>query len=99
MKVQIVGFEGSSGVGKKSGKEYAIGNLHTLADLAPAFQEAGISKGQMGTTYSCPLPLIEKIKHLPTPFFAEVDLRPVMRFGKREEQVFDIAPVAINKAA
>lgn len=99
MKMQIVGFEGSSGVGKTSGKAYAIGQLHTLAQLAEPFSESGISKGQMGTTYPCPLPLVEKIKHLQPPFMAEVDVRAVMRFGKREEQVFDIAPAAIVKGA
>lgn len=99
MKVQIVGFEGSSGVGKTSGKAYAIGQLHTLAQLAEAFQDEGISKGQMGTTYKCPLPLVEKIKHLQPPFMAEVDVRPVMRFGKREEEVHDIAPISLSKAA
>ena len=99
MKVQIVGFEGSSGVGKTSGKAYAMGQIHTLATLAEPFSEGGISKGQMGTTYRCPLPLVEKVKHLQPPFVAEVDIRPVMRFGKREDEVHDINPVAVSKAA
>ncbi len=99
MKMQIVGFEGSSGVGKTSGKAYAIGQLHTLAQLAEPFSEGGISRGQMGTTYACPLPLVEKIKHLQPPFIAEVDVTAVMRFGKREEQVRDITPVTVSKVA
>lgn len=99
MKMQIIGFEGSSGVGKTSGKAYAIGQLHTLAPLAEAFSESGIAKGQMGTTYQCPLPLVEKIKHLQPPFSAEVDVRSVMRFGKREEQIFDITPLSVSKVA
>lgn len=99
MKMQIVGFEGSSGVGKTSGKAYAIGQLHTLAQLAEPFQDGGISRGQMGTTYACPLPLVEKIKHLQPPFSAEVDVQAVMRFGKREEQVRDITPLTLTKAA
>lgn len=98
-KMQIVGFEGSSGVGKTSGKAYAIGQLHTLARLAEPFQEGGISRGQMGTTYPCPLPLVEKIRHLTPPFLAEVDVQDVMRFGKREQQVIDISPVSTTKAA
>lgn len=98
-KMQIVGFEGSSGVGKTSGKAYAMGQIHTLATLAEPFSENGISKGQMGTTYRCPLPLVEKIKHLTPPFAADVDVRPVMRFGKREDEVFDILPVTTAKAA
>lgn len=99
MKMQIVGIEGSSGVGKTSGKAYAVGQLHTLAQLAEPFQEGGISRGQMGTTYRCPLPLVEKIKHLQPPFFADVDVHVVMRFGKREEEVRDISPLATAKAA
>lgn len=100
MKLQIVGIEGSFGVGKTSGNAYEIGNLHTLADLAPPLKDDHISLGQMGTSYRCPLPLIVKIKDLPRPFFAEVDIRPVMRFGKREDQVFDIKPlVTTTKAA
>lgn len=97
MKLQIVGIEGSSGVSNKSGKAYEIGQLHTLAVLAPPLAEGGISRGQMGTTYRCPLPLIEKVKHLAPPFMAEVTIQPVMRFGKREEEVTDIAPVAVVK--
>lgn len=98
-KMQIVGFEGSSGVGKTSGKAYAMGQIHTLAALAEPFNENGISKGQMGTTYRCPLPLVEKIKHLTPPFNADIDVRPVMRFGKREDEVFDIAPTEVVKRA
>lgn len=96
MKMHIVGFEGSQGV-SKAGKAYAMGQLHTLAQLAEPFQAEGISKGQMGTTYRCPLPLVEKIKHLAPPFAAEVDVRAVMRFGKREEEIFDILPVNTEK--
>lgn len=99
MKMKILGFDGTQGVGKTSGKAYSIGNLHTEAELAPAFGEGGISKGSMGTTYPCPLPLVQKIAHLQPPFMAEVDIRPVMRFGKREEQIFDITPVSVTKAA
>lgn len=93
MKMFIVGFEANSGVGKNSGKAYAMGNLHTMAELAPPFTEGGVSVGQMGTTYACDVPLIDKIKHLPCPFYAEVETVPVMRFGKREEQVRDIKPI------
>jgi hypothetical protein len=76
-----------------------MGQIHTLATLAEPFSEGGISKGQMGTTYRCPLPLVEKVKHLLPPFVAEVDIRPVMRFGKREDEVHDISPVSVSKAA
>lgn len=99
MKMKVLGFDGSSGVGKTSGKAFAIGNLHIEAELAPAWGEGGISKGTMGTTYPCPLPVIQKISHFQPPFMAEIDIRPVMRFGKREEQVLDVTPVSVSKAA
>lgn len=92
MRIQIVGFEGSSGVSAKNGKAYEIGQLHALAPLAGAYGD-GISKGAMGTTYRCPLPLITKIQGLPTPFMAEVEVIDVMKFGKREQEVRDISPI------
>lgn len=92
-RMQVVGFEGSQGVGKKSGRAYEIGQLHTLAPLAPAFNEDGIAKGLMGTTYQCGIDLIMKIKELQPPFMADVVVSPVMRFGKREEAVTDVVPL------
>lgn len=99
MKMQIVGIEGSSGVGKKTGTAYEIGQLHAMAPLAAPYGESGIAKGSMGTTYRCPLPLIQKIKHLAPPFMAEVDVRDVMKFGKREQEVFDITPTEVVRKA
>jgi hypothetical protein len=99
MKMQVIGFEGSQGIGKKSGKPYEIGSLHVIADLAPAFSEDGIAKGQMGTTYPCSLEVIQRIKHLQPPFLADVEIAPVMRFGKREEEVRSVTPVGKTAAA
>ena len=92
-KMQVVGFEGSQGIGKKTGKPYEIGQLHVVAPLAPAFSEDGIAKGLMGTTYQCGLDVINKLKNLQPPFMAEVVVSPIMRFGKREEAVTDVIPV------
>lgn len=97
MKMQVVGFEGSEGV-SKAGKAYEIGQLHVIAELAPAFSESGIAKGMMGTTYRCELEHIEKIKHLQPPFLAEVEVVPVMKFGKREELVRSVMPLDRPKA-
>ena len=100
MKMHIVGFEGSSGVSSKSGKAYEIGQLHAMAPLASAYGDDAVAKGQMGTTYRCPLPLIQKIKYLPCPFVAEVDVVDVMKYGKREQEVRDITPFeTVRKAA
>lgn len=97
MRMQIVGFEGSSGTSNKTGKAYAIGSLHAMAPLAAPYGENGVAKGVMGTTYSCPLPLIMKIQGLPTPFIAEVEVVDIMRFGKREQEVRDISPVETQR--
>lgn len=91
MRMQVVGFEGSQGVGKKG--PYEIGQVHTIAQLAPPFSENGIAKGLMGTTFRCSLELIQKLKQLQPPFMAEVTIEHVMKFGKREEQLTDIVPV------
>ena len=99
MKLQIVGYEANEGVGKKSGQAYAMGSLHSMAALAPAFTAEGVAKGQMGTTYDCPVPLVRKIAHLPVPFLAEVETRDVMRFGKRQQEVVDITPVEVVRKA
>lgn len=100
MKMQIVGFEGSSGVSGKTGKAYEIGQLHALAPLAAPYGDGGVSKGSMGTTYRCPLLLIMKIQGLPTPFVADVDVRDVMKYGKREQEVFDITALdTVRKVA
>lgn len=92
MKMQVVGFEGSEGM-SKAGKPYEIGQLHVVVNLAPAFSDAGIAKGLMGTTFRCDLGLIQKIKHLQPPFMADVVIDHVMKFGKREEQVTDVVPL------
>ena len=95
MKMSIVGFEGSSGVSGKSGKAYEIGQLHAIAPLAAPYGDGGVSKGAMGTTYRCPLPLIMKIKDMQTPFVAEVEIFDEMKFGKREQVVRDISPIEV----
>jgi hypothetical protein len=88
-KMQIVGFEGSQGV-SKAGKPYEIGQIHTVANLAPPFNEDGIAKGLQGTTFRVSLDLIQKIKQLQPPFLADVTIEHVMTFGKREERITDI---------
>lgn len=98
MKMHIIGLEGSSGVSAKSGKPYEIGQLHTVARLAPPMDAKGTAKGSMGTTYRVPLALIKSVEHLPLPFVAEVDVQDVMRFGKREQEIVAITPVELPKS-
>lgn len=97
MKVTIVGIEASEGVGKESGKAYAIGQLHTICPLAPGLREGSVSKGFMGTTYRCDPALVKKIAHLPFPVEADLVVEAQMRFGKREEVVADIAPISVQR--
>lgn len=96
-KLNIIGMESSEGISNKSGKPYAIGNLHTIARLADSFQADGVAKGHMGTTYSTSPAVIAKIKHLQTPFMAEVQIEAIMKFGKREESIVDVVPLAAVK--
>lgn len=99
-KMTIVGVELSEGVSAKSSREYSIGQLHTMIALAPPSKESNLAKGQVGSSYECPAPLLRKIAHLPFPIAAEVSTEDVMRYGKRQTMVTDIHPVErIQKAA
>ena len=97
-QMTVIGFEAMAGVGKSSGKAYAIGRLHTSIPLAPPM-EGGVAKGAMGTTYDCPEVLVRKIAHLPTPCVCEVVTEDQMKFGKRETIVIDLRPVEVVKKA
>jgi len=97
-KMTIIGLSASAPNSvSKAGKAFAIGQLHTTADLAPAYAEGGIERGQCGTSYQIDPEFVRRIAHLPLPFVAEVDVRRVMRFGKPEDVVFDVRPVSVEK--
>lgn len=98
MKLQIIGLEGSTGIGKTSNKAYEIGQIHSLAPLAPPLGDGNVAYGCMGTTYKVGVAIIKSLAHLPLPFMAEVDIRDVMRFGKREQEVFAVVPEKLVKA-
>lgn len=97
-KMTVIGFESMEGVGKESGKAYAIGRLHTAIPLAPPMKDQ-IAKGEVGTTYDCDSNLVKKIAHLPLPVVVEVDLQDQMKFGKRQQIVIDLRPVDVIKKA
>jgi lactam utilization protein B len=98
MKMQIVGLEGSSGIGNKSGKPYDIGQVHTIVALAPPFGENNVAKGFMGSMYECSSAIIRSVAHNPVPFNAEVEVRDIMKFGKRETHIISITPEKIVSA-
>lgn len=96
MKMQIIGLEASSGTAK-TGNPYDIGQIHTIVPLAPPLGANNVAKGAMGSTYRCSSEVVKSVGHLPVPFIADVDVRDVMRFGKREQQVFGIVPEKLVK--
>jgi hypothetical protein len=91
-RMTVIGIEGMEGVGRESGKAYAMGRLHTSIPLAPPMKDQ-IAKGEVGTTYDCDLNLIKKVAHLPTPFVCEADMQDQQKFGKRVQIVVDLRPV------
>jgi len=102
MKMQVCGIEISEGT-SKAGKQYSIGRLHTLIQLAPPMPGVGsgenVAKGIVGTTYDCDVVLLRKLQHLPFPLEADVTVTPVHRFGKREDVVTDVKPLELVKRA
>lgn len=94
MKLTIQGFEILTGKSSKTGKDYDMSRIHCVIPL----QESPTAKGYAGTAYQVPAHLIEKIKHLPMPVVADVEMQDVMRYGKREQQVSSIQPVTTAKA-
>jgi hypothetical protein len=97
MRMTIIGIEGSEGVSKK-GQAYAIGRVHTTANLAPPMP-GQTAKGQIGTTYDADLNLVKGIAHLPFPVVAEVTTEAVVRFGERREVITDIKPAHTERKA
>lgn len=93
MKIQVVGFEITQGISKKSGQPYAIGKLHCALPLAPAQGQGNVAKGYMGSTYQLDVSVLRKIEHLDPPFSAEVEMQDLMRFGERKQEVVSVVPV------
>lgn len=95
MKMQVVGFEISEGVSKKTGKPYAIGQLHTMIP----FSGAKGAKGFVGHTYEAEVSVLRKIEHLQPPFAADVEVQQVMKYGKAQNEVVSVVPAQQPKAA
>ncbi|SFQ68824.1 CTX phage RstB protein [Variovorax sp. OK605] len=90
MKINVIGFESSEGVSKKTGQPYAIGKLYAALPLAGSKG----TKGYMGSEYRCEPSVLKKIEHNAPPFMAEVEFQDVMRFGERQQQIVSIVPTA-----
>lgn len=96
MRTQVIGLEFSEGVGKTSGKPYAIGQVHVIAPLAPPMGE-GLAKGHMGTTFRVDPEMVKGLGVTPLPFLADIEISTVMRFGKPETTVTAVRPVPGGK--
>lgn len=99
MKLQVIGFEISQGISKKTGNPYAIGKLHCALPLAPAQGEGNAARGYMGDTYPIDVSVLDKVKHLPCPFDAEIEQQDIMRYGKRQTEIVSIVPIAQRQPA
>lgn len=95
MKMQIVGFEITEGVSKKTGQSYAIGRLHTMIPLAGAKG----AKGYQGHTYDAEVSILRKVEHLQPPFMADVEVIQVMKWGEAKNEVVSVVPAQASKAA
>lgn len=99
MKVQVVGFEITEGVSKKTGQPYSIGKVHCVLPLAPAQGVGNQAKGGMGSTYQCDVGVLRKVEHLQPPFLADLEQMDVMRYGERKAEVVSIVPTERLKPA
>jgi len=95
--IQIVGLEISEGVSNKTNKAYSIGTIHTMTRLAPP-RAGNIAKGYMGDHYNVDVETLRPIAHSTLPLNVEITRESVMSFGKREEIITAIVPVADKKA-
>jgi hypothetical protein len=99
-KMRIFGLEASKGTSGKTGKAYEMGSIHVVVALAPPMGGSeNVAKGFMGSSYRVAYDVVKRVSHLQLPFDAEVEIEPVMRFGKREDEVRDIRPVELAKKA
>lgn len=95
MKLTIQGFEILAGKSSKTGKDYDMSRIHCVIPL----QETATAKGWAGTTYQISAHLVEQIKELSMPLQVEVEMQDVMRFGRREQHIVSIHPLAPTKKA
>lgn len=88
MKLNVIGFEASEGIGKKSGKPYSIGKLYAALPIAGSHG----ARGYMGTEYRCEVSVLDKIKDIQPPFMADIEMQDVMRYGERKQEIVSISP-------
>jgi len=97
-KMTVIGVSASArGAISKAGNAYRIGQIHTMAPLAPPMAEGGVEKGAMGRSLRCDPELVYRVSHLSFPLVCDVDVEVQMRFGKPEETVLDVRPVELVK--
>lgn len=89
MKLHVIGFESSQGIGKKSGQPYSIGKLYAALPIAGS---AG-ARGYMGTEYRCDPTVLDKVRDIQPPFMADIEMQDVMRYGERKQEIVSISPL------
>lgn len=89
MKLNVIGFESSEGISKKTSKPYSIGKLYAALPIAGSVG----ARGYMGTEYRCEVHVLEKIKDIQPPFMADIEMQDVMRFGERKQEIVSISPL------
>jgi hypothetical protein len=92
MKVNVIGFEISEGISKKTNSAYAIGKLYAALPLAGAKG----SKGYMGSEYRAEVSVLRKIEHIQPPLMCDVEFQDVMRYGERKQEIVSIVPVSLD---
>lgn len=97
MKLNVVGFEVSEGVSKKTGLPYSIGKLYTLFPLAGVQPKAGarnVARGAMVKEFRVEADVLLKVAHLQCPVVIEAEMAEVMRFGELSQDIVKLTPVA-----
>lgn len=89
-RMTINGFEIIAGTSSKTNKPYDMSRIHTLIPLQPS----DTAKGYVGSAYDCPAHILDKVRALPLPFEADLEVQDVFAFGQRKQQILSITPIA-----
>lgn len=93
-RMLITGISATApGQKSKTGNDLNIGKLYSLAELSAPYKTGGIEKGSSGVEYTCDVDLVRKLEGNNFPFLADVELKPVMKFGTQEWVVASVLAV------
>lgn len=95
MKMNVRGFEINEGTSAQSGKPYSICNIHCEIPLAAAHKDGNVAKGFVTSAYEVDAALLRTVAHLEPPFVADLEVMDVQRYGKRQQMISSIRPIAV----